>query len=323
MRDLPYTTPARWPDVRPSSFAATIRTDRHEGCGVALVGLPDDTGVKLNRGRPGAAEGPAAFRAALAGYGAPFDGARNRAIDVKVCDIGDVEPAAGGDEAALFETHARIEAVLANVHKAGLMPICIGGGHDLTLPAVTALSKHAGGAVGGVNFDAHLDVRTRVGSGMAFRKLIEAGHLDARAFVEIGLGRFANDEADLAWLLEQESHLVFADELVEPDVSVQMRTRGLAPALHGSAINGTGDVFVSLDLDAIDSSFAPGVSAINPSGLDLRHATALAQAAGAEERVKHFDIMELSPPNDVSGRTARLAAHLFLSFLAGFTERPR
>ena len=35
-------------------------------CRVALVGLPDDTGVELNNGRTGASKGPAAFRAALA-----------------------------------------------------------------------------------------------------------------------------------------------------------------------------------------------------------------------------------------------------------------
>src|SRR6185503_8188990 len=61
---LPHVTPGRWPQLRPDRFAATIRTDSPDGCRVALLGLPDDTGVALLGGRPGAAEGPAAFRAA-------------------------------------------------------------------------------------------------------------------------------------------------------------------------------------------------------------------------------------------------------------------
>ena len=46
-------------------FAGTIRHDSPDGCAIALLGLPDDTGVGLNNGRPGAKDGPAAFRAAL------------------------------------------------------------------------------------------------------------------------------------------------------------------------------------------------------------------------------------------------------------------
>ena len=38
--------------------------------------------------------------------------------------------------------------------------------------------------------------------------------------------------------------------------------------------------------------------------------------------IRCFDIMELNPAFDPDGRTARLAAHLFLSFLRDFAKRP-
>ncbi|HND60953.1 MAG TPA: hypothetical protein PLB90_05695, partial [Opitutaceae bacterium] len=70
MTTVPHTRPGRWPrPISTARFAATIRRDSPRGCAVALLGLPDDTGVKLNGGRPGAAGGPTAFRAALARYG--------------------------------------------------------------------------------------------------------------------------------------------------------------------------------------------------------------------------------------------------------------
>src|SRR5688500_17511874 len=162
---IPHTTPPKWPAVAPSRFAATIRTDQAESCAVALLGLPDDLGVRLNGGRPGARDGPSAFRAALGSYGVSWDGRRGVHLDGLVFDAGDVTPAPGDSEADLLETHARVEAAVQQLHSAGLVVACIGGGHDLTLPAVSALAEHAGLAVGGINFDAHTDVRDRIGSG--------------------------------------------------------------------------------------------------------------------------------------------------------------
>ena len=79
--------------------------------------------------------------------------------------------------------------------------------------------------------------------------------------------------------------------------------------------------FVSLDLDVIDASSAPGVSAMNPCGMSARKVEKLVYAAGCDARVACFDIMELSPRHDHMNRTARLAAHLFLTFLRGLAER--
>ncbi len=69
---LAHVRPVEWVSSRPGSFASLIRGDSPEGCRVALIGLPDDTGVQLNKGMPGAAMGPQAFRAALARYGASY-----------------------------------------------------------------------------------------------------------------------------------------------------------------------------------------------------------------------------------------------------------
>ena len=314
---VPHTSPPRWPKVQATRFAATFRTDDHEQCDVALLGLPDDLGVKLNGGRIGAREGPAAFRAALAGYGVPWDARRGVDLGGVVFDAGDVIPAPGDTDAALFETHARIEAAVMALHSAGLVVACVGGGHDLTLPAVTALAEHAGLAVGGINFDAHTDVRERVGSGMPFRALIETGKLSPTSFVELGLGRFVNAGADLEWLAEQGATMRRADDVFP----LRRFRREILPAAMEIALRTESAAFVSIDLDGIDSAQAPGVSAMNPSGLTVRHAALLAEAAGRERRVWHFDIMELCPAHDVAGRTARVAAHLFLSFIAGVVER--
>lgn len=318
-----FTRPGHWPTIAPGRFAATIVRDEDAmssrvsaGPGVpsaiALLGLPDDTGVALNGGRLGAVSGPSAFRAALATYGTPFDLARRGALDVRVVDAGDVMPVPGGTESALLETHARVTRAVRALHDRGFLPVCVGGGHDLTLPSVRALSDVVGPGVGGVSVDAHLDVRAEVGSGMPFRRLIEDGAVNPRCFSVFGAARFVHRPDHVAWLDQSGGAVVGVEEA---RVGGTPEAQAFARALEGSA------AFVSIDLDALDGAVAPGVSAVNPDGLDVATVVRIAERAGREPAVRHFDVMELSPPHDEAGRTARVAALVFLHFVAGFAGR--
>ncbi len=324
---FPNIQPGVWPSVGVGRFAASIRRDTHTGCKVALIGLPDDLGVRLNSGRPGAAEGPTAFRAALARYGTAWDAESELELDVPVVDLGDITPAPGDDAAALHRTHARVTETLLAVHAAGLIPVCIGGGHDLTFPTVRALAIARGdhsGPLGGINVDAHLDVRETVGSGMPFRALIEGGFVDPRKFTVVGAGLFANTREHHQWLTSRGARVLGVESVMEYGASeTDTFTRTMRKAAIGSSTRlGTG--FVSIDLDSMDASCAPGVSAMNPMGLSVRQVEQIAREAGEHPAVMHFDLMELSPPNDKppgAGMTARIAALLFLSFIRGFAER--
>lgn len=311
---IAHTKPAPWPTPRPGRFVANVRTHSPVGCQVALLGLPDDTGVRLNFGRPGAKAGPSAFRTALSGFGMSFDTLRRQGLRTLVFDAGDVEPAEGNDEDALLETHRRVEAAARELHERGLVVVGIGGGQDLSLATIAAYSKHAGGrALGGINLDAHMDVRDRAGSGMPFRRLIELGAVDARSFVELGLGRFSNERDDFDWLQQRGSELVFADTML---------AEGFRSEAYFNRALASGSGFMSIDLDVIDAAYAPGVSAPNPLGLSVRHVAELAETAGLRREVRHFDLMELCPPHDVEERTARAAAYLFLAFMTGYAQRP-
>ncbi|MBO6513278.1 MAG: formimidoylglutamase [Phycisphaerales bacterium] len=288
---LPYLTKHTWDSKIPDTkFASRIQSNP-EGCHIALIGLPDDTGVSLNNGRPGAKEGPEAFRAALASMGVA------EPIDwdwPAVFDAGDVDIVPGD----LHATHDRITQAVESVLELGLFPIAIGGGHDLTFPFVRAVaSKH--GPMTGVYFDPHLDVRETDGSGMPFRRLIETG--SANALRIHGFDPMSNTRDHVQWF---QSHGGRIDHTTRPSDPWPE-----APT------------FVSLDLDVVDSAHAPGVSALNPEGWTPQTTARWAHAAGSNPNVQCFDIMELSPPHDQQNRTARFAARMFLTFLRGFTER--
>ncbi|MEX0876070.1 MAG: arginase family protein [Phycisphaerales bacterium] len=289
--ELPHLKPAAWPDdLSQARFGSLIRTDPG-GCRIALIGMPDDTGISMNNGRPGAAEGPGALRGVLSRYGVAdplgweWPG---------VFDAGDVDVVPGD----LHATHRRVTEAVEAVVDLGLLPIGIGGGHDLSFPFVRGVANRTG-PMAGVYFDPHLDVRETDGSGMPFRRLLETGA--AKSMRIHGFDAMSNSREHVRWF---QAHGGRIDHTADPGDQW--------PA---------GPCFVSLDLDVIDAAYAPGVSAMNPMGWSPELAARWIHAAGANSEVKCFDIMELSPPNDHAGRTARLAARLLLTFLKGFSER--
>lgn len=322
----PHTQPAAWPTISSGRFAESIvRSDEPPAdAAVALLGAPDDTGVRLNNGRAGAQGGPAAFRAALAKFGSSYDAARDRDVDLLVWDAGDLiaSGSSGSDramlESSLHETHRRLSETLEWIHARGMVSVCLGGGHDLTFPAIRALSRRAAAPVGGVNIDAHLDVRETAGSGMVFRSAIDQGFLDPARFSVLGVGRFSNAREHVEWLRQRGGELVLMREMMS-DPSLRMH-RALERARGGAAASAHRGIFVTFDLDSIDAGFAPGVSALNPRGLTPAAAGAIAEEAGRAQSVGHFDLMELNAAQDEHGRTARLAVYLFLCFLSGMAS---
>jgi arginase len=74
-----------------------------------------------------------------------------------------------------------------------------------------------------------------------------------------------------------------------------------------------GPLYISLDLDAIDPAFAPGVSHYEPGGFTSREVISILQSLQAN--VVGADLVELNPSRDPSGITAMLAAKLFKELL--------
>lgn len=314
---IPFTTPPVYPPVPPGRFAQTIvragtgEPDQPgaaagvEKCRVALLGLADDTGVAMNHGRPGARDGPAAFRAALSRYGvtARMDEADGAAGWPKVFDAGDVVPGR-----TLHETHERVTTAVMAVLALGLLPVGVGGGHDLTFPFVRALHRHRRERLGdarplaGVYADAHLDVRPEPGSGMPFRALLTHGY--AGRLVNVGVNRLVTARDHYEFFRAHGGRCAGVEELAAPGALV-----------HGAD-------FASIDLDVLDASSAPGVSALNPAGLRVSEVAGLCEAAGRCASVAAIDFMEFNPVYDADHRTARVLAHLVLSFLSGLAARP-
>ncbi|MEQ8844027.1 MAG: arginase family protein [Phycisphaerales bacterium] len=303
--EVPYATPPATPiEPHAGRFSSTVRPirdyepDPDGRRAVAILGMPDDTGVKMNGGRPGAKEGPSAIRRVLARMGVDDPASRPWP---PVYDAGDVLPAgAGGDD--LDETHRRVSAASKMLANAGLLPIGLGGGHDLTFAfvrgVIAGLPEDHKPRVG-MYLDPHLDVREAAGSGMPFRRLVEDCGVNRLAIT--GFDPIVNSAEHFAWF---EAHGGYRAESAY------------------SYLPPRNAFFASLDMDAIDAAFAPGVSAMNPAGLTSQEACAWVKKVAASPNLCCLDIMELSPPHDDRDRTARLAAHLLLWALKHIHPQP-
>lgn len=281
---------------------------------VGIVGVPVDEGVKRNGGRVGAKDGPDAIRREFYKRTPFVIGKERSPSTVPVFDFGDIKPAK-----TLEGTHDILAEAVHTLVSADIVPIVLGGGHDIAYPDFQGFSKGRK-SVGVINIDAHLDYRKPIpkrNSGTSFRQMLDQHQspLSAMNLVEIGIQSFANAE----------DHY---NELVERGATIfslrDVRADGIAKVLelaYELATASTDALYVSFDLDAVHSAEAPGVSAPLPTGLTSEEFLTAALFAGKRRKTRLIDIVEMNPKYDADSRTARLAAMAMMYFLTGFANR--
>ncbi len=85
----------------------------------------------------------------------------------------------------------------------------------------------------------------------------------------------------------------------------------------------TDAVYVSIDLDVLDSSIAPGHSLPEPGGLSYRQLRGILVEVARRSRIIGFDVVELNPARDPSGTTARVGTWIVTHLLSEIFEHPR
>lgn len=276
----------------------------YAGATVVLLGCPQDEGVRRNRGRPGAAQGPAEIRRAL------YKMTVNGLGALKLFDAGDTTP-----QATLEDAHAAHEKAVARLLADGKKIVVLGGGNDISYPDCRALAAAVEDVLA-FNIDAHLDVRPDQprNSGTPYRQLLEEGALKPQRFFELGSQTFCTSEAHVQYLKDKRAHVIPLDAL---------RAKGAARVVRRALreADKAGAVFWGFDLDVVNAAEAPGVSAPNPLGLSGAELCELAALAGAEPRTRIVEFTEVNPAFDVDGRTARLAAAAIWNYLAAVVAR--
>jgi guanidinopropionase len=283
---------------------------------IGLIGIPFDGATT---GRPGARLGPRAVREASTGTRALNHATGVAPYALAPCaDLGDV-PVNPVDAA---ETARRIEAFYRPLAEAGIVPLTVGGDHFITYPVLRALggARALGAArpLGLIHIDAHSDTDdaqyggSRLTHGTPFRRAIEAGVLDPRRCIQIGLrgSMDAADERD--WALAQGMRLLAMEEVC---------ARGLPEvAAEARAVVGEGPTYLSFDIDALDPAFAPGTGTPEIGGFTTREALHLLRSFRGLDLVG-ADVVEVAPSLDPAGITALAGAGIAFEILCLLAER--
>src|SRR5947207_7521911 len=254
------------------------------GVDVAIVGAPTDD---LVSDRPGARFGPRAIRAASCPSGPHLEAKVDAFAELRVVDFGDA-PVLPADAA---RTHAAIEATVGDVLDAGLIPIVLGGDHSIAEPDIRACAaKH--GPVGLVHFDTHTDTGREVygveiSHGTPMFRLVEAGLVDPRRYVQIGLRGYWPGEAEFGWQRERGITSFFAHDV---------RDRGIREVVEEAiAIVGDGPVLLTVDVDVLDPAFAPGTGTPEPGGLTPTELLWACRTVAAGLDLVGSDVVEVAP----------------------------
>ncbi len=253
-----------------------------QSSGVSLLGLPTDVNSSFQRG---AAEAPARIRAVL------HDGSSNLCSEMGIDLHAHPLFRDAGDLAMDDDEHMprQVEGAVADLLAQGERVLSLGGDHAVTFPIVKAYARLFP-RLTVVHFDAHPDLydlfdENPSSHASPFARILEAGLVSR--LIQIGI-RTMNDH-------QRAQARRFGVEVHE-----------MARLEPGLRLSIEGPVYVSLDLDALDPSCAPGVSHQEPGGLTTREVLQLLGRVDAP--IVGADIVEYNPRFDLGQMTGRVAA---------------
>ena len=265
-----------------------------------LIGFASDAGVKRNKGRPGARDGPAAIRDALTNMAVP-------ANQPRFTDLGDIEVTGDDLEDGQAALAKQIAEAPANIERL----IVLGGGHETAFGSYSGLAKkYPSKRIGIINLDAHLDLRLAgkngASSGTPFAQIraLASGSFD---YLCLGVAEESNTQALMARAEEWNVGIVTDHALIAD--------RNAAGQQIAALIDRNDLVYLTIDIDVLPHFQAPGVSAPAARGVPLSTIEHLVERiiSLCDERrtaLPLADIVELSPPHDPQGVTAKSAALL-------------
>jgi agmatinase len=309
-RSAEETVHVSFADRRLTALSDADRAD------VVIFGVPFDGGththVGTDQGPMGVRKAFPLFRTYSADLGFDF------ADVISVADIGNV---AINEWRSYDEMLHGVDSLVSAITRARKVPIMIGGDHSIAYPAVKAFAGATDSPIGLIWIDNHFDAwppyrGDPLHCGCPLAHLVDSipDRLSSRNIVHIGSRGYGNSAVSARQVAEMGVRVVPVSE-VERSGAIKVAQRAMEVASEG-----TGAVYVSVDLDAADLVFAPGTQSSRPGGLTARELMTLVREC-ALRGARAFDVVECAPQADVAGATAALAAELVLEAIGGVAAR--
>ncbi|ATB35879.1 agmatinase [Cystobacter fuscus] len=300
------------------------------GCQYVAAGIPFDGTASS---RPGASEGPRAIRQASLVFSSYLDSlGEHEMLDTRTGSVFRYAKANVVDAGDLHvyptDTRRNFQAVATEVEllaRSGATPVLLGGDHSIGFATFVGVqralsARQPQSRLGLIQIDHHFDfganstIHGPLYHGSNARRISELPSMQPDRMAFVGAGSITR-KGQFDGLLKAGSHIVPARE---------MRARGVAAALEpvvAAFRRNCTAVHLSIDIDVLDCSVAPGTGNVTIGGLsggELMDAVEVIR----QLPLAGIEIVEVSPRYDPTGRTPQIAAQLLFELLFREYRKP-
>lgn len=265
---------------------------------LSVIGIPFDG---LASARKGAALAPERLRY-WSRHLTPFSEDRTRLKDMTICDLGDI-----------LITNPEVDYVKVREKVVSLpnMPIILGGDHSVSIPVLQAQrERYKDQRLGVLWIDAHPDLcdffdGSRLSHANTMRRALEFG-IEPFDVCMVGLRSWEDQEIDL--IENSGIHVYTAADVAERGI------RKIADSVY-NILNDCDAVHISLDIDCLDPSVAPGTGIPEFGGLTSRDVLTLIKST-QDLSLVGLDVVEIAPPLDPSESTVFAGLKIIMEYVA-------
>ncbi|MCW5936530.1 MAG: agmatinase family protein [Fimbriimonadaceae bacterium] len=297
--------------TRARSWLEGARLDQTKGS-LSVLGVPLNHSIS-----PGRCDlAPDAVRQALARWGT-YDVERDLDVrSLRAVDLGDV----GLNGSSPEDAAAPIMEAMMGAVPGFEATVLLGGDNGVTRAGVLGMAQALNlklEQVGLVTIDAHLDMR-HLGDGLhngnPVRALLD-DDLPGQNIVQVGIAAFTNSEFYARFGSSSGVKRVTLERARSEGLGTAVTRAISSLPMHCEA------VYVDVDIDCLDSAFAPGCPGARPGGFASWELLDAVRRCGVSHRVRVVDIVEIDPERDPSGLTALVGSGALMYFASGLVTR--
>jgi agmatinase len=274
---------------------------------VAILGEPLDTGTTYRAGTRFGPQGVRRISALYTSYN--FELGVDLRESLKIADIGDVFVIPANIE----KSFDQIALAVSHVFSSGAFPVLIGGDHSLGYPNVRGIAPHVDGNIGIIHLDRHIDIQeTDMDERMHTTPWFHATNIPNAPpsnLVQVGIGGWQVPRAGVKVGRERKTNVISMSDVE------RLGIEKVAEIALDLAWKNAKTVYLSFDIDSLDAGFVPGTGWPEPGGFTPREALKLIQLI-AKEGLCAMEVVEVSPPYDISDITALMALRAIVDTLA-------
>ncbi len=278
-----------------------------KGKDVAVLGVPYDGAAHY---KAGARYGPMGIRRASAGHTTHhFDYAVDLRESLDIVDVGDVCVLPSSNE----KTFDQITKAVSYIVENGVFPAVMGGDHSITYPVIRGIAPHIDGNIGIIHFDRHpdmqdIDLDERMNT-TPFYHATDIPNVPASNLVQLGIGSPQACRIPLQGSINRNVAIMTVDEILDKGV------KKCAEIALDIAWKDAKAVYLSFDIDCMDSAYAPGCCSPEPGGFLPREIFKFLSII-AREGLCGLDVVEVAPCFDVNDITSVMASRIIVDSLS-------